>query len=307
MPGTQISISPMPVGAKVVDFPEGAERDPDVKAQLYAAWLKHGFLVFENVDSTERHLALSRCFGELEIHPFAPARSEEHPLLIEIGGKKRTSAYVYDGVDLRCNRIAWHRDTAYTPDICKGAMLRMVEVPSRDGETMIADTAAAYDDLPATLKAKLEGLEYRASLRLTPMEQTRPGAFWKTVRPATAEEDAEGHHDIDPSIKAKYPSVVHPAVLVHPESGRRCIFLSPTYVDHFLGLSAAESQELLEHLVDHMLNPRFVHIHRWQVDEAILWDNRRVMHASPGNRPGEPRKGLRTTLAGPTRTGRYVD
>jgi taurine dioxygenase len=302
----QFSIIPMPVGATVVGLADGAETDPEVGAELYGAWLKHGFLLFKDVESTERHLSLSRCFGELELHPFAPSRSDEHPLLIEIGGKKTYSAYVYDGVDLRCNRIAWHRDTAYTPDICKGAMLRMVEVPSSDGETMIADTAAAYDDLPNDVKAKLEGLEYKATFRMTPMEQIRPGAFWKTVRPATPKEDSGGQK-IDVSMKAQYPSVVHPAVLVHPDSGRRCIFLSPTYVDYFLGMSPVESQEFLEYLVGHMLEPRFIYKHKWSINEAIIWDNRRVMHASPGNRPGEPRKGLRTTLAGPTRTGRYFE
>jgi taurine dioxygenase len=303
----QISIVPLPVGAEVAGLSEGAESNPEVRAQLYQAWLKHGVLLFKNVGTTERHLALSRCFGDLEIHPFAPARSEEHPLLIEIGGKKRTPAYVYDGVDLRTNRIPWHRDTAYTPDVCKGAMLRMVEVPSSGGETMVADTAAAYDDLPTDIKVKVDGLEYKATLRLTPIHQTRPGAFWKTVRRATPQEDPEGGRETDLSIQARYPSVVHPAVLVHPESGRKCIFLSPTYVDHFLGISQGESDDLLKYLVDHMLSPRYVHLHRWSVNEAIVWDNRRVMHASPGNNPREPRRGLRTTLAGPVRTGRFFD
>jgi taurine dioxygenase len=297
----------MQVGARIVGLPDGAETDADVKAELYAAWLKHGVLIFENIDSTDKHLAVSRCFGELEVHPFPPARSPEHPLLIEIGGAKRTHAYVYDGTDLRINRIAWHRDTAYTPDICKGAMLRMVQVATRDGETMVCDTAAAYDELPADVKAKMAGLEYKATLRLTPMQQTRPGAFWKTVRAATREEDPEWGNTTDTSIIAKYPPVVHPAVLVHPESGRKCIFLSPTYVDFFLGMEPAESQDFLEYLVDHMLQPRFVLKHKWAIDEAMVWDNRRMMHSSPGNTPDQHRKGLRTTLAGATRTGRYFD
>jgi alpha-ketoglutarate-dependent taurine dioxygenase len=72
-------------------------------------------------------------------------------------------------------------------------------------------------------------------------------------------------------------------------------------------MSQAESDELLSYLVDHMLKPRYVHQHKWSINEAIVWDNRRVMHASPGNKPGEPRKGLRTTLAGAVRTGRYFD
>jgi taurine dioxygenase len=305
--GMQFSVNPLGVGARIMDFPEGAENDSNVKAALYEAWLKHGVLIFKNIDSIEKHLAVSRCFGDLEIHPFPPARSKEHELLIEIGGDNRTHAYVYDETQVRVNRIAWHRDTAYTPDICKGAMLRMVEVAPRDGETMVCDTAAAYDALPADVKTKLEGLEYRATLRLTPIQQMRPGAFWKSVRPATREEDPKWGNTTDTSIIAKYPPVIHPAVLTHPESGRKCIFLSPTYVDYFIGLKPAESQELLEYLVDHMLQPQFVLKHTWTVNEAMVWDNRRMMHASPGNTPDLRRKGLRTTLAGATRTGRYFE
>ncbi len=303
-----ITIRPMPVGAEVIGSLAGREEDPDVRALLNQAWFDHGLLVFHDVASIEEHLALSRCFGELEIHPFAPVRSKLHPLLIELGGPNRYRAYMFDGTDLRCNRIAWHRDTAYTPDICKGAMLRMLEVPAEHGETMVCDTARAWDDLSPAMKAKLERLEWAGRLRLGPDEQTRPGAFWKSVRPATEAEDPDGRPEAsNDHLKALYPPVFHPAVLTHPDSGRKCIFLSPTYVDHFVGLSQAESDDLLDTLVGHMLQPDYVHVHRWRVNDALLWDNRRCMHASPGNIPGQPRFGLRTTLAGPTRTGRYQD
>jgi taurine dioxygenase len=309
MAESQLSVRRMTVGAEVMGLAEGSESDPETRAALYEAWLRHGILLFRNIETTQRHLALSRCFGELEVHPFPEVRSEEDPLLIEIGGRKRAPAHVYDETDLLVNRIAWHRDTAYTPDICKGAMLRMVEVPLSGGETLFADTALAYEDLPSDLKARLEGLEYKATLRISPMEQTRPGGFWRTVRVATKVEDPDGGSiDVnDSAATARYPSVVHPVVLLHPESGRRCIFLSPTYVDCFLGMAQAESDELLQYLVCHMLQSRYVYQHTWSVNEAIVWDNRRFMHAALGNKPGQPRRGLRTTLAGSLRTGRFFD
>lgn len=300
-------ISPMPVGAEVIGTVDTA--DSAVQAELYAAWLEHGILLFHGVDSVERHLEVSRLFGELEIHPYVPARSDVHELLIDIGGPKRRRAFVYDENDIRVNRIPWHRDTAYTRDICKGAMLRMVEVPKQLGETRLCDTAKAYDDLPADVKAKLAGLEYHATLRNHPVNQARAGAFWKKARPATPEEDPIGAHQEPPSEVEDHgwPSVIQPALLIHPESGRKCIFLSPTYVDYFLGMGPKESQDLLEYLVDHMLQDKYVYQHKWAPDDAIVWDNRRFMHSSGGNLPGDTRYGLRTTLAGPTRTGRYLD
>jgi taurine dioxygenase len=152
-------------------------------------------------------------------------------------------------------------------------------------------------------------LEYKASLRLDPVAQTRPGAFWKTARPATEAEAPDGPpvDAFSAGGQAIYPSVVHPVVLVHPESERKCIFISPTYVDHFLGMNPTESDALHQYLVAHMLQPQYIYQHRWSPDEAIVWDNRRFLHAARGNLLSESRWGLRTTLAGALRTGRYFE
>jgi taurine dioxygenase len=306
---SDFSVRSLGVGAEIVGLSPGDADDSKVARALYQAWLDYGILLFRGVDTIERHLAISRCFGELEIHPVPEARSPTNEYLIEIGGPRRPAAYLFDG-DLRCNRIAWHRDTAYTPDICKGAMLRMVEVPEHEGETLLADTAMAWDGLPAEIQRKLEGLEYKSTIRTDHMNTLgHPGVFWKTVREATEDEDAgaAARRSRTSGVDGRYPSVIHPAVLTHPESGRKCIFLSPTYVDYFIGLEPSESDALLWKLTEHMLQPKYVYKHRWAVDDAIVWDNRRFMHAGMGNHPDEPRYGLRTTLAGPLRTGRYFD
>ena len=85
------------------------------------------------------------------------------------------------------------------------------------------------------------------------------------------------------------------------------MFLSPNYVDCFLGMAQAESNALLTELVDHLTSPATTHAHTWKTNDAVLWDNRRMMHAAMGNDPKERRRGLRTTLAGPMRIGRYFD
>jgi taurine dioxygenase len=310
------SVRPMEVGAEIVGLAADDPLEPETAAGLYRAWLDHGFLLFRGVSTVEQHLALTRCFGELEIHPVPEVRSKTNPYLIELGapfgggGARVPTVFVFDGTDMRINRIAWHRDTAYAPDICKGAMLRMLEVPEHEGETMLADTAKAWDGLPADVQRRLEGLEFKATLRTAHLNLTgRPGVFWKSVRLASEEEfpgNAE-RAERDGQLDGRYPSVVHPAVMTHPESGRKCIFISPTYVDCFLGMERDESDALLTYLADYMLRPDYVYKHRWQVDDAIIWDNRRMLHAGMGNRPDEPRFGLRTTLAQPLLTGRYFD
>jgi taurine dioxygenase len=301
------SVRPLPVGAEIVGLAVGSEADPEVRSALYGAWLQHGVLLFRDVDSIERHLAISRCFGELEIHPVPEFRFEHNPYLVELGGQKRAAAYVYDGSEVRAVRIPWHRDTAFTPDVCKGAMLRMLEAPTHDGETMFADTAMAYDDLPASVKVRLEGLEYKATLRTDPLGEPQPGAFWTTVRLANQTEDPEVASRRKLTNSTRYPSVVQPALLAHPESGRKCIFLDPKDLNFFLGMELRESEEFLRYLVDHLVRPKYVYKHKWAVDDAILWDNRRCMHAACGYRPDQSRYAQRTTLAGSLHTGRYFD
>jgi taurine dioxygenase len=294
------------VGAEVteLDFADLVNRN--VRQALYTAWLEHGMLLFRGVDSNALHLELSRCFGTIEPHPVVEARNKAEPLLNDVGGDKNY-AFVYDEVDVIANRIPWHRDNAFTPDVCKGAMLRMLTVPATAGETWFADTAAAYDDLDDTFKQQISRLEYKATLNTGDLSGGHPGTWWKTARRPTA---AEFHVDKQisyASVVQKYPSVILPAVLVHPESHRKCLYLSPTYVDAFLGMSQAESDQLLRRLTDHMLQTRYTYRHKWSVDDALVWDNRRLMHAAQGHRPGERRRGLRTTIAESYRVGRFFD
>ena len=299
----ELTILPMPVGAEVMGLKPGDEHDPGIRATLYDAWLAHGVLLFRSVETNDQHIALSRVFGELELHPLEFMRAKYEPLFMEMGaGGRRGQAFVYDGAEMRLGRLPWHRDTAYTPDICKGAMLRMLTVPPTDGETMFADTAMAYDALPAALKTRLEGLEYLTSLH--PIKQDSLG--WKTMRVATAEEDPDASAKLA-GFDTEGPLVVHPIVMTHPESGRKCIFLSPKDAVSFVGMEQSESDALLRTLADHMTEQRFVYKHRWALGDALLWDNRRIIHAALGYHVQDSRWCVRTTLSGAMRTGRYLD
>ena len=303
------AVRPMTVGAEIAGLTPGMEADPEIAAELRAAWVDHGILLFRDVASVDYHLSLSRVFGELELHPYPELRSALDPFLIELGGVKRAPAYVYDERELRVNRIPWHRDSAFTPEVFEGAMLRMVVPAREDGETLLAYTAAAWYDLPAAIKQRLDGLEYKATLRLEYLDRTPAGALWQTMRRATEAEDPGGRKSglHDEAIPKRYPSVVQPVVLRHPASGRPCLLLSPSIIDRFLGMEEAESEALLAMLMEHMLQPQYVYRHKWRANDAILWDNIRFMHAAPGHRIEDQRFALRTTLAGAVRTGRYFD
>lgn len=300
-------LHPLAIAAEVHGLDISRIHDVETRASLYKDWMEHGVLIFRDMPVTNsEHLKVSRIFGELEMHPLPEIRNAEEPLLMDLGGKKATRAFVYDGNKLRVDRIAWHRDTAYTVEIAKGAMLRVVERPAEGGHTDFCDTAKAYDALSPEKKARIDGLEFKATLVLDQMLM-RLGTTWKSLRPATEEECPGSKHNVPLEALQRYPSVVHPLVITHPESGRRCIYVSPTYLDEILGLEKAESDALLEQIVNHTISPRFCYRHHWRENDLVLWDNRRMMHAATGYDPQYRRKGLRTTLAGSLKSGRMYD
>ena len=301
----QLTIRPMTIGAEILNLPDDPS-DPQVQAQLRAAWLKHGLLLFHEITSIEQHLTASGALGELEPHPLTSMRAPEHELFMTVGSDTG-QPYIYDESQIKVGTMPWHRDTAYTVAIAKGAMLRILETPQADGQTHFADTAAAYDDLPACLKARLAGLEYVARLKHTPMEQSGPGAIWTTVRQLSDDEwthSGLNKADFDRPRPTELPPVVHPATIVHPESGRTMLFLSPKEFDFFLGLTPADSAALFAEICAHMLQDKYVYTHSYAVNDAMAWDNWRFMHAAAGSRVGDRRHGLRTTLAGDLVVGR---
>lgn len=304
-----IEIQPMSVGAEVFGLDCSQEIPSEIQQKLYSAWLEYGFLIIRDpVKEVADQMRLSRCFGELEKHPVPEIWVPGEPYLIQLGGNLRGQPYVYDG-ELRINCLAWHRDTAYTLDICKGAALRIIEMPPEGGETYIGDTAAAYDDLPDATKLRIEDLECKVRLVTDPMKVDR-GAVWNHVRPATVEEWPAAA-DMKPNLSAKgvnrYPPVIQPLVITHPESGRKCLFLSPSYPEFIIGLPRSESDELLAELTEHMTRDKYVMKQAWAPGQVVVWDNRRCIHAAPGYHPKYRRLGHRTTLAGSLKTGRFFD
>lgn len=296
---------PMAVGTVIRGLDPSIPIDAAARAAIYDAWIDSGLVIFRDVDIDSGQLiALSRCFGELEPPSMPELCVRGEPLLMELGRRVFGQGYVIDERDLRLGVQGWHRDTGFTPTTCKGALLRMVELPPEQGETYFADCAAAYDGLSPQMQARLETLEVHVTLK--PFFDARFGRIWKTIRPADRQEYA-GKATFDAKTFERYPPVIQPIIVTHPESGRKCIFLSPQYVDHVLGLEAGESDALLNAVIDHATSAPYCYTHVWEAGDIVAWDNRRFMHAAAGYHPNYRRTGYRTTFAGPLLKGRYAD
>jgi taurine dioxygenase len=286
------------IGAAVTKLDTSGPIAPSAARALYAAWLEHGVLVFARTGtSPDVQVALSKVFGALEIHPLEHLRYEGHAELAPFGHIKGPGV-VIDG-QWTAGYLYWHQDTAYTPNLCKGSMLRMITAPEDGGDTLWCDTAKAYDALPARLKTRIATLETLQGLRDT--IPTRPwGMPNHKVREAT-KDDGDG-----PPLPhfGDFPLVRHPMVVTHPESGRKSLLLSPQGYLQVLGMSKTDGDALFDEIVAHAVQDQFCYRHHWEVNDMVLWDNRRTMHMALGYPYTQKRFALRTTLKGPQPAGR---
>lgn len=301
----QLTIRRRAVGTEILGLDPALPIDEASRAKIYGAWIDSGLVIFRDVEiDASQLITLSRCFGELEPPTMPELCVKGEPLLMELGRRVFGQGYVIDERELRLGVQGWHRDTGFTPTTCKGALLYMTEIPPEQGETLFADCAAAYDALSEEMQQRLERLEVHVTLK--GFADTPFGKTWSTIRLATDEEYA-GKATFDAKTFERYPPVIQPIVVTHPESGRKCIFLSPQYVDYVLGVPSEDSEALLRQIIDHATSAPFRYTHVWKPGDVVAWDNRRFMHAAMGYHPKYKRTGYRTTFAGPLLRGRYAD
>ena len=284
------------VGVEVVGLDLSRPIDESTRRELYDIWLDAAIVVFREIaNSTEQHLALSHCFGELEVHPVESIRLEGNEEIIHLSNKgdEKQALFFFDGEPI-VGRIPWHSDVIYTPTPSRGALLRMLEKPDQGGQTGWIDTAAAYDGLSTQMKQRIDGLEGRFGF-VSNLCEMRFG------RPAHLELGDLGSLEFP-----EFPEVAHPLVWVHPESGRKSLALSPLHLLEMVGMDREEGDALLEELVDHLLESRFTYVHEWEVGDIVLWDNWRTAHTAFGTLPGQVRIVHRTTIRGERQTGRLL-
>jgi len=300
---TKLEITPLAnAGAEISGF-DWADPIPDAVAEdLYAAWLEYGVLVFPKAGaSNEVHVRLSRVFGELEIHPLTALQADDYkelaPFGLQEGEELRNSGVMVGGAHL-CGFLYAHQDTAYTPNICKGAMLHMLRIPEEGGDTIFWDTAKAWQGMPETLKRRIQPLSTIQAMRVMP-----PRRLWGMGDATAVPVDFEADRQQMDKYPQEYPLVLHPMVVTHPESGLETLLLSPQGYVSIEGMDQAESDDLFEEVAAHALKADYEYRHHWSVGDMVLWDNRRMMHMAAGWPYGQQRFAYRTTLKNGMQTG----
>jgi taurine dioxygenase len=229
-------------------------------AAVHRAWLDHSVLLFRGQKLNDDHLiAFSRRFGDLDQAP------------IQENGRRFVDGYpeiyvvsnvIENGVaigSLGAGEAVWHTDMSYLEDPPKASMLYAIEVPPAGGNTGFTNMYRAFDELPDSLKQRIEGRRLKHDGTYNSGGYVRQGI--------TATDDPVAS-----------PGTYHPAVCTHPETGRRCLYLGRRRNAYIEGLSLAESEALLDELWRHATREELGWYNTWRVGDVVLWDNRCTMH-----------------------------
>jgi taurine dioxygenase len=278
-----ISVTPTGriLGATVTGIDLGRPlADADFRTIL-AALGEHSVLRFPDQDLDAAKLRdFSRRFGPIQ---GSVTGKYHHPQVPEVG---ILSNVVENGEPIGIADAGqdWHTDMSYRDTIGFVNALYAVKVPYRDGraigDTLFANTAAAYDDLPPAVKQQLAGCTATHDFN----------KFWENMR----RNHASGRPALTPAQRATRPPAVHPVFLTHPITGRTVLYCNPGYAERINELDPAGSDRMLAFLFEHQLQPKYQYRHSWNERDLLLWEHIGTLHnAIPDYGPHEHRLMLR--------------
>ncbi len=261
------------LGAEIEGVDLARDLDNETFDDIHQAFLDHQVIFFRGQNLTpDQHKAFGRRFGKLNIHPYVKGM-ESHPEIMEII-KEPSEKLNFGG--------GWHSDMSFleTPSI--GSILYALEVPEFGGDTLFASQVAAYEALSPGLKQTLDGLR---AIHSSAREYSSSGhSAQKRQSMQVAEADG---------FVGEY---AHPVVKVHPETGRKALYVNPAFTMKFEGWSTRESKPLLEYLFEHSHYEGFTCLFRWEKGSIAFWDNRAVQHFALNDYHGQRRHMRRVTV-----------
>ena len=266
----------LPVGGRIGAEVRGiklADAEADELIQpLWKALTRHKVLFFRDQHLTdETHEAFAAAFGDPVAHPTVPVANGSRTLL----GLESRDGYAAS---------SWHTDVTFVDAFPSASILRGIEIPEAGGDTLWANSVAAYEGLPDALK------QFADTLWAVHSNDYDYAAVLSSVDPAKLAQH-----------KAVFASTVyeteHPVVHIHPLTGERALLLGH-FVKRFVGLSAVDSAALLTLFQNHVTKPENTVRWRWRAGDVAIWDNRATQHRAIADFGLQPRHLRRATLNG---------
>ena len=274
-----LDVSPITpaIGAEIHGVRLSGELPAETVTAISDALLRHRVVFFRgqgHLDEAE-HQAFARLLGPLVPHPTVPSLVGTEAVL-DIDGENGRASY-------------WHTDVTFVEAFPLFSILRGVVIPSVGGDTVWANTVAAYETLPPLLRGiadQLWGLHTN-------------GYDYGATRPNATARQVQRHETV---FKSTIYETEHPVVQVHPLTGERAMILG-SFVRRFLGVGSAESTHLFAMLQDHVTRLENMVRWRWSAGDVVIWDNRATQHKAIDDYGNEPRIVRRVTVDGPVSVG----
>jgi taurine dioxygenase len=284
--GLQLRPLSFALGAEVIGLDLRAPLSESLASEIREVWLKYSVLLFRDQDITpEQHVAFSRSLGEVEVgNALSHYNHPEYPEIFMV------TNHMVNGKasETKDTGRQWHSDLSYTTRPAAGSLLHAREVPPVGGDTLFASMYLAYDTLSEPMK--------------------------RFIEPLSAVHDFWNSKDIkkrDPTVVARMlkntPPVAQPVVRVHPETGRKALYVHEAATSRILELRETESDALLKFLFEHSTAVENQYRHQWRLHDLLVWDNRCTMHIALADYDrSQGRHMFRTTLIG-TPSGRVLE
>ena len=249
------------------------------REQLRRALNEHLVLFFRDQHlSLDEQKRLTEVYGPLNRVPYVAPLPDDPNVIAVLKEADETNVGVFGG--------EWHSDFSFLEQPPAGSILNAVAVPPYGGDTLWASQVAAYETLPETLReiadthqAVHTGAPYGA--KYPPANHERAG---RSIRMTRGDPEADRE-------------VLKPIVRVHPETGRKALFVNPIYTTRIDGMSAADSAATLRRIYRHCTRPDLTCRHRWRPGDIVVWDNRATLHYALNDYDGHRRLLYRTTFA----------
>jgi alpha-ketoglutarate-dependent sulfate ester dioxygenase len=283
MTATAVQLDLEPLGPHFGSIVHGLDLGTAGDEQLVAvraALVERKVLFFrdQHLDD-DGQVGLGRRIGELTAsHPVVGGVDAAHP-----------EVYALDSTD---NGFAdvWHTDVTFMRRPPLGSILRAVTLPPSGGDTNWADSQLAYDSLNPAVQQLVDGLT-------AVHDGTREFGYYLAQR-----RGGQGN-EWDGEVVTRLDPVEHPVIRVHPETGRKGIFVNPGFTSHITGVSEFESRAILDLLYAHLTKPEHIVRHRWRAGDVAMWDNRSTSHYANRDYGTNRRVMHRITLRGDVPVG----
>jgi len=249
------------LGAEVRGVDLSKPLDAETFATLEAAFNEHSVICIRDQDlSPEQLKSYATCYGEPQRLFLNHYAMKDHPEILYVSNIQQ------DGHDIGYADagIVWHTDMSFEKTPPRATVLHAREIPVTEdgtvlGDTLFASAIKAYDSLSDAMKQRLKGL------------RVAHDAAGRRRKSGTGQAADNAQHE-DREL------IVHPVVRRHPYTDKQALYVSSGECEVIDGMADDEAVALIDELAATTIKDEFIHRHKWQLGDVLMWDNCAVQH-----------------------------